>query len=212
MNRFVILAVVAAVALATAGCVEPPPPPTTTTTTTSTSTTVAPPTGTVDQEYDPASPNLSAGIFACSTAYTPTVDVARGQTFVAGKTGKLDQVELLVGMFGTAAPLDISIQTVTAAGLPSGLEIGSGVLSVGAPVISFKPVVLSQPADVVAGQAYAIVLSESACLEAPPVFGWEWKGTTGDGYPGGAVARSIAGGPWQFETGFDLGFRTWVTE
>jgi hypothetical protein len=130
-----------------------------------------------------------------------TQQVQIAQTFTAGITGSLDQVAIWAGRYAPEAnvqPLDISIQTVTAAGAPSGTEIGGGTFSGSATGGGPRPMPLSSPATVEAGTKYAIVLAEDGCGPALDN-GWTFaaKRATTDEYPGGSTfARSItAAGP-----------------
>ena len=203
-TRAAMVALVATIGLASVACTPPPP------------------TQTLDQEFDPSSVNLSAGANACSLAYEPTTDYRVAQTFTAGKTGLLDQVGLKaqwanVGGYPDPAPLVLSIQTVEADGRPSGVEIGSGNYAGPASSSVITAIPLSTPASVVQGEQYAVVLSESTCLDPPPYYGWEFKGSSSsvDGYTAGGAWRSNSfTASWVpvFSSGYtDLVFRTWVT-
>ena len=132
-----------------------------------------------------------------------------GQVFTAGKTGTLYQVSLLLSKDTVSVtdevPIKISIETVTAAGLPSGTQIGFGripltaIPSVEAPDwvevgISYTPVT--------AGTRYALLVATTG--------GWiRWYASNPGPYsPGHLVYRSTT--TWETILGQDMTFKTYV--
>ena len=108
--------------------------------------------------------------------------VQYGQTFTSGATGSLEKISLDIQAPATLpGPMSISIQTV-ASGLPTGTQIGSGQYSGGS---GFADIVLTNPAAVVAGQVYAIVLDQPF---APVSNRWGLSASE-DTYPLGTVVR-----------------------
>jgi hypothetical protein len=88
---------------------------------------------------------------------------SHAQTFTAGMTGSLDQVDLVLTR--SPAPGDVTVEIRTLSdGRPSSSVLGHGLLlGSSVPVASgdshWIPVPLSFPANVVAGSRYAIVLT-----------------------------------------------------
>ena len=193
------------------GCIAPPDPgpaPTTTTeattttpetptTTTTTTTTVPEPVRQLDQQ-NPNQTAAGVAIYNSSNLFTRW-----GQTFTAGLTGELDQVGIdIQGRASGAGPLLVEIQTVTN-GLPSGDVIGSTAYTGPG---GFVDIPMDDPAPVVAGEVYAIVL-RTAFTATPQA--WYFSASDG-GYEGGAMFDIYNFGAPSFH-GWDLRFRTWVT-
>src|SRR5262245_23479028 len=83
---------------------------------------------------------------------------SQSQSFTAGLSGNLDQVDLDIKGTSPTAPLMVEIRSTTA-GAPTGTVLASTSVpasSVGASV-SFVPATFSSPVVVVAGTQYAIV-------------------------------------------------------
>jgi hypothetical protein len=134
------------------------------------------------------------------------------QTFTAGVSGRIDQVDLHLGTVGVPVePLNVEIQTASG-GRPTGEILATAILpasSVPAPR-AFVPITFALPASVVAGTQYAIVASSST----PPAsnfFQWS-NGPDPEPYAGGtALYRSPpSSGPWAISAAADLTFRTYV--
>src|SRR5436190_13386268 len=159
--------------------------------------------GTLDQSQ-PLGPNTSG-------AFGGTVTVA--QTFTAGVTGSLTQVNLMLQAVAAPGPVTVEIRNVATGGVPNaGPAIGVGTL----PATSIPPVTgvgafisfpLSTPAPVVAGTQYAIVVLNpnpvSLIVYFSPV----------DVYPGGVAFQTLAapGGPFMAVPTVDLAFQTFVS-
>ena len=190
---------------------------TTTTTSTTTTTTTPPPVHQVDQENSPATPtSVSFTTANCASQFAP-LTIQSAQTFTAGATGQLDQVDLVVSIrHSNAAPLSVSIQSVTPAGGPSGIELGSGTYAGPATDPSIAEIPLSSPAAVVAGTQYALVLSESSCADPSINWPWEFRGGSTEYASGAFWSSASAGAPnWidyfaTYALDYDLRFRTWV--
>lgn len=124
------------------------------------------------------------------------------QTFTAGKTGLLTEVDLYMNGTGT---YPVRIESTTGAGLPAGDNLGGGL---GTPVnpegwVSF---VLGSPVAVTAGQVYAIVFNTGNTAAA-------WG--SGDTYAGGQAL--IVNGVWMSMQAwlpssllYDFAFKTFV--
>jgi len=164
-------------------------------------------TGTLDQ---------SQAIIPPTFAFAPRNVTYIAQTYTAGVTGTLDQVDLLLSRLD---PLDrnliVQIET-TNGGLPSGVVLDSSQLTPSQvtvsnfPDLSFVSVPLSG-SPTVAGDQYAIVVADPT---ATPFGGSQylWGGASGDPYsPGEALLTFDAGASWLEQTGFDMDFKTYVT-
>ncbi len=171
----------------------------------------------MDQENFPATPtSVSFTVANCSAQFAP-ITLQTAQTFTAGRTGQLDQVDVVVSVSHVnAAPLSVSIQSVTPAGGPSGIELGSGSYSGPATDPAAAEIALSSPAAVVAGTQYALVLSESSCADPSINWPWEFRGGA-DAYASGTFWSSASDGSpnWidffaTYGQDYDLRFRTWV--
>jgi hypothetical protein len=144
-------------------------------------------------------------------SFSVAPDQSFAQTFTAGLTGTLDQVDLAIARFAgpDVGPLTVEIRTVTATGEPSGDVLASTtVAAADVPVgLAFVTVTFPAPANVVANTQYAIVLYTST-------FSYGWGFASGNPYGGGALFVSLASPPTTFvETGIDedAAFRTYVT-
>jgi hypothetical protein len=138
------------------------------------------------------------------------------QTFTAGVTGRLDQVDLFVSRVGNPGDLTLQIQAV-AAGVPSGAVLATTTVPQSGITSSFTwlSVPLASPAQVTAGAQYAIVLS----APSPPginFYGWS-IGAFDAPYAGGKLTLSItSGATWGafaaiFDT-WDTAFKTYVSQ
>jgi hypothetical protein len=135
------------------------------------------------------------------------------QTFAAGITGQLDQVDLKLSVVGSPADLTVEITTTTAAGHPTSTVLGTATVSAGS--IPTTPTTVSVPltAPSVAGTQYAIVLSS-------PTVGWQFYSMSTGPYSAGSaylstdsgatwtpIGHQISGGPFVSE---DFFFNTYV--
>jgi hypothetical protein len=137
------------------------------------------------------------------------------QTFTAGLSGTLDQIDLLLGRLDPLERnLTVQIQTVSS-GTPTGLVLASAELAPADvpvqnfPDLTFVSVVLP-PSESVAGTTYAIVVSDPT---AAPFGGpqYLWGATSGDPYPSGNALLTFDGGTsWLNQSDLDMGFKTFV--
>jgi hypothetical protein len=167
--------------------------------------------GTLDQSQ----PVIRANVITGFSDFFPLA-----QTFTSGKTGALDQVDLVVGRTASfiTVPLLVEIRPVSG-GVPSGAPLGSASLPAASVPVAFVPtaffsIQLSSPAPVTAGVQYAIIASSGSCgfancYEAAP-------GPIGDSYPAGSGWFSPnSGATWSPYNAFgstDLPFKTYVLE
>ena len=156
--------------------------------------------GTLDQQQTTAT--TSAGIEAGSQS--------AAQTFTAGLTGKLDQIELLLLRYTgpSATPITVEIRDVSG-GVPGSTVLATATLSEaavpGTGTFTWLTVTFADPASVTAGTQYAIVLMGGAGYVA-------WGYTSGDPYASGAgfFTREYTGSAAWVALGGDYAFRTYV--
>ncbi len=144
------------------------------------------------------------------------------QTFTAGTTGYLDQVDLFVQAQGTPpGNLTVRIETVVG-GAPSGVVLASATVPAESVPSSGVPGWVSVPlrprAAISAGTQYAIVLS-APTTDCPRPDGrpgpsrcyYGWGAGDGDPYPAGQALNSRDGGAsWSVQGDLDQTFRTIV--
>jgi hypothetical protein len=135
------------------------------------------------------------------------------QTFTAGVTGTLDQIDILLNRQFSPGDLKVEIRSA-AAGVPTtsalaAATVPEATLPLNGPV-TWVSVVFDAPASVAAGDQYAIV------VYAP--FGfcggdcWMWWGAVGDPYAAGAALWALDGLNWiPNEAAVDFAFTTYVT-
>jgi hypothetical protein len=144
--------------------------------------------GTLDQQQPTVAP------MALNAHSTQSV----AQTFTAGLSGKLDQVDLNLNMSGSPpVPLTVDLRDVSG-GLPGNAILASqSVLSSGVvafPGSGWVSFVFSTPAPVTAGAQYAIVAHSAAVF--PETYAWS-QGMGTDPYAGGsAYLASPPTAPW----------------
>jgi hypothetical protein len=134
---------------------------------------------------------------------------SRAQTFTAGISGKIDQVDLTLSTVTTTLPLKVEVRNVEG-GAPGNAVLGTqtDVNPINGPtenqVVPVK--FLGLQADVVKGTQYAIVVYTGD-------IGWAWNGTLTPGpYTGGTALHSSSGvgnGPWTADD-WDMAFKTYV--
>jgi hypothetical protein len=157
--------------------------------------------------------------------HTPTW---QAQTFVAGFSGPMDQIDLPLRVVGNPiVPLTVEIRT-TSGGQPSGTSIGgasvaqSSVMACACLQSDFTTfrwdsITLTSPATLAAGTQYAIVLSAPGA--AGTIFGigdqngsptrdvYEWAGVGSDPYAAGTHWSQVFG--WEDNLN-DSAFKTYV--
>ncbi|MDX6616502.1 MAG: hypothetical protein QOD60_1593 [Solirubrobacterales bacterium] len=138
------------------------------------------------------------------------VGQSAAQTFTAGLSGGVDQVDLDLGTSGgtPTAPLNVEIRDVSG-GFPGILVLASHSVPAFSGAPAFMSINFATPAPVVAGTQYAIVAYSGA--DFSNVYTWS-QSTTADPYAGGAGFRTLSSPPsgaWMPVTG-DLAFKTHV--
>lgn len=148
-----------------------------------------------------------------SGAYNIFSGSANAQTFTAGITGALDQVDLHLFQNG-AVNAQLSVQIRDA---PGGL-VGDTVLAssgigpgIGASPGAFMPIVFTAPAPIVAGVRYAIVVYTTTGGGSSYSWGHSNSGpyASGQAFQGGGT-HPPTGGSFSVIAGTDFAFRTYV--
>jgi hypothetical protein len=138
------------------------------------------------------------------------------QTFTAGLSGGLDQVDLnlaqqIGGHSAPMTPLTVEIRNVSG-GVPGGTVLGTQSIAPTAPPVypanGFVSVNFSPTVPVVAGTQYAIVAGTSAGGSGE----YGWYGAGGDTYMHGDpfFQQPPGSGTWTMPATLDLSFRTYV--
>jgi hypothetical protein len=137
---------------------------------------------------------------------------SKAQTFTAGLTGQLDQVDLALSLTSVSTPLTVQIRDGSATAPGSTVLASASVpTSAALSVESFVPVTFTSPASVTAGTQYSIVAMNDSV-------GWFWysgQGATPDSaYLGGRLYGSTDGPPamgtWTGGSPADFEFKTYV--
>jgi len=138
---------------------------------------------------------------------------SKAQTFTAGLTGQLDQIDLALGGMSVTTPLTVQIRDGSATA-PGDTVLASAAVPTSAVTSgeSFVPITFASPAPVTAGTQYSIVALNDGS-------GWFWysgKTDTASAYEGGRLYSSPNGppgtGPWfEGNTMADFEFKTYVT-
>lgn len=164
--------------------------------------------GTLDQSNTTPT---NSGVELCSTYLL-------GQTFTAGSTGSLDQVDLDLSEEGSQVLGNLTVQiTTTSGGQPTSAVLATATVAQAAvsnwPVSSWVQVPLSPPAPSVAGTTYAIVLSApgATCPNANDINNTYLWAVSGDTYPSGAATVRDPAGNWSPNSNHDVLFKTYVT-
>jgi len=139
-------------------------------------------------------------------------DQTLGQTFTAGMTGNLDQVDLDLE-YGTAAtvPTLTAMITSTSAGLPDA-TLATAVIprsSVNTGSFAWTQVAISPAVPVTAGAQYAIVLVSPASEAGGNAYSWATDFLV-DSYAGGAAVVTNGSGWALNNTRSDMAFKTYV--
>jgi hypothetical protein len=132
------------------------------------------------------------------------------QTFTAGLTGQLDQVDLALSGMSVTTPMTVQIRDGSATA-PGDTVLASASVPTSAVTSSesFVPITFAAPASVTAGTQYSIVALHGST-------GWFWysgRTDTGSAYEGGRLYSSPIGpeGPWfEGNTMADFEFKTYV--
>jgi hypothetical protein len=163
--------------------------------------------GTLDQQQ--TSSDANAGLLSSPSNQTPA------QTFTAGISGGIDQVDLLLDKVGTPPPTTVEIRNVSA-GKPGSTVLATASLPasavVTAPAQAFVPVTFTTPAPVTAGTQYAI-LAYGPGTQNTNAVGWLYQ-DVGNPYLSGEMFISTESlPPVDSFNGFptnDLAFKTYV--
>jgi hypothetical protein len=158
--------------------------------------------GTLDQQQTTSS--TDAGFFTNQSV---------AQTFTAGISGVVDQVDLLLLKSGTPPnPVTVQIRNVSA-GKPAATALASASVPTAAiptATATFVPVTFTTPVPVTAGTQYAIVAYSATSGDAA---GWRYQ-SSGDPYSGGGFFSSTETVPpvdtWTEQPAFDFAFKTYV--
>ncbi len=158
--------------------------------------------GTLDQQQT----DFSVGTGTVDSGETPA------QTFTAGLSGGIDQVDLHLESHGPTTPLTVEIRDT------SGGDPGATVLAAQSVPASSIPATASwvtfnfaTPAPVTAGSQYA-VLAYSSPVSMTQHYDW---GYGGDSYAGGRFTYTLSSpptGPWTTGSANDLAFKTYVAQ
>jgi hypothetical protein len=131
------------------------------------------------------------------------------QSFTAGLSGQLDQVDVFLThpYYGTPGPLTLEIRTLSG-GVPSATVLASEEVS--SVPDGWLSVTLNPTLSVSAGAQYAIVLSAPS---GDPYGGfYSWYGNGSNPYGGGQWLRTFdSGASWQALSDADAGFKTYVS-
>ena len=140
------------------------------------------------------------------------VPFSAAQTFTAGLTGAVDQVDLALGQLGddNTAGVTVEIWTVSGTGAP-GVKLGQSAtilpdaITGGLP-LAFVSALFSPPIPVTAGAQYAIVAYTGGADE------YQWGTADPDPYAGGQLFQTAASPPTTFDANpdFDAAFKTYV--
>jgi hypothetical protein len=132
------------------------------------------------------------------------------QTFTAGLSGGLDQVDLKLSGASPTQPLFVEIRN-TAGSAPGTTVLATGSVPASAAPASatFVSLGFATPPPVTAGTQYAIV-----AYSATPVSNrWNWAVDATNPYERGStffIASSPPGPAWMIQAGTDLSFKTYV--
>jgi hypothetical protein len=139
-------------------------------------------------------------------------NTSKAQTFTAGLTGQLDQVDLALSDMSATTPLTVQIRDGSATAPGDTVLASASVPTSAVPSVeSFVPITFASPASVTAGTQYSIVaLNDSS--------GWFWYAgliATVSAYEGGKLYGSPNGppgtGPWfEGNPDADFEFKTYV--
>jgi len=140
---------------------------------------------------------------------------SKAQTFTAGLTGQLDQVDLALSGMSVTTPLTVQIRDGSATA-PGDTVLASASVPTSAVTSSESFVAITfASASVTAGTQYSIV----ALNDSAPISGWFWyagQAAPDSAYVGGKLYGSPNGppgtGPWfEGNTLADFEFKTYVT-
>lgn len=203
MNRFRNAATGLIAAAVFTGCTGPPTPPTTTTTT-------EPVGHVIDHEFTEVPGTYGFPMRACYED--------RAVTYVAGRTGQLDQVSVVATRTPDAGRISATIYRVDSTGRPFGQSLGRGLWDgPSSPDLStFVDIPITPPADVVAGDTYGIVFLGGSSGSNCPGYGSVtlWGHNSGymgeDPDPAALLWHRGEGGTWWANAVTDLLIKIWI--
>jgi hypothetical protein len=141
------------------------------------------------------------------------VPFSAAQTFTAGLTGGVDQVDLALGQLSDSNSIGVTVEiwTVSGTGAP-GVKLGQSAtilpnaITGGLP-LTFASASFSPPIPVTAGVHYAIVAYTGGADE------YQWGTASPDPYAGGQLFQANASPPTTFDANpdFDATFKTYVS-
>jgi hypothetical protein len=158
---------------------------------------------------DPAAPDQdnSSGVDGFTSFCDIAGSIERGQSFTATRSGTLGKVSFTSFQSGNpTASLEMDIYATDASLLPSGPALASTLVPVASIPWAPTQVIVEPNVPVVAGSAYAIVLSSATTAGC---YGMEYKDASP--YAGGAEAYSNNGGTsFAVEPNRVTAFVTWI--
>jgi hypothetical protein len=161
--------------------------------------------GTLDQQQTVI--NNSAFVWGPSG-----VPFSAAQSFTAGLTGGVDQVDLALGQLGPSNSVGVTVEiwTVSGTGAP-GVKLGQSATILpnaipGGLNLTFVPASFSPPIPVTAGVQYAIVAYTGGADQ------YQWGAAEPDPYVGGQFFQTVSSPPTTFiaNPDFDAAFKTYV--
>jgi hypothetical protein len=158
--------------------------------------------GTIDQEQTTFGMFTDGGVNSFQSL---------AQTFTAGITGRLDQVDLMLDKVNSSPdPITVEIRN-TAGGKPGTTALASASIPNSAigTTKAFVSATFGTPAGVTAGTQYALVAHS---MDMTGLVGWSFQQAT-DPYPRGGGFNSDQSPPidsWNEPPGDDFAFRTYV--
>jgi hypothetical protein len=159
--------------------------------------------GTLDQQQTVI--NNSAFVWGPSG-----VPFSAAQTFTAGLTGGVDQVDLALGQLGPGNSVGVTVEiwTVSSTGAP-GAKLGQSATIPPNAIpggLAFVSALFSPPIPVTAGVQYAIVAYTGGADQ------YQWGAAQPNPYVGGQLFQTVSSPPTMFEANpdFDAAFKTYV--
>jgi hypothetical protein len=163
--------------------------------------------GTLDQSQTNTAGELNFG----GTGNPPQ----RAQTFTAGITGQLDQVDVYVVRNCAAITFGITVEIrALQAGVPADTVLASAnvpAASIATTGVTAIPVTFSNPATVTLGTQYAIVLAAPGAPDCDFSQGpYQWAVALDNVYLAGSALERESGSNWQGAGNYDHAFKTYV--
>jgi hypothetical protein len=152
-------------------------------------------------------------LFYTSNAGTPPHLQFFAQTFTAGLTGSLTEVDLSISRFSACSPcgpvvVEIHAGSPTGALLASTSDPASSFPLYSGPAAPFFAFIFTAPAPIVALSVYAIVVTTSSATFPDSYVIWTSNG--GPMYTGGTPYYTHDGSTWNTGLSYDFDFKTFV--